>query len=122
MINIRRTSKVIPFEKTSRSGGVSKTSSQTTSSPFAIKPANPLKALTERKSRLTEEQKLAILQRALEPYAKEARSHLPDTVQKVRERVRRKMLEKGFPKEVAEEADDETVSAILDTKSRQGEE
>ncbi len=113
MTTIRKTSNVISIRKGSAAKSVSQTQSSTTASPFAIKPPDPLKSITERKSSLSELQKLAILQRALEPYAHEARRHLPTRLQKIDIKVRTKMIRDGFSEEVATEAGDEAVTAIL---------
>ena len=121
MMQIKKTSRFTAVDKPSRKS-VSKTENPSgqTSHPFAIKPPDALKAITERKSRqLKEWQKLAILQRALEPYASEAKERLPDDLRQVEEKVRQRMLQEGFKEEIAAEAGDETVSAILDTRSKQ---
>ncbi|MBI4125091.1 MAG: hypothetical protein HY609_04265 [Deltaproteobacteria bacterium] len=121
MMQIKKTSRFAAVDKPSRKS-IAKTdeSSGQAASPFAIKPPDALRAITERKSRqLKEWQKLAILQRALEPYASEAKEHLPPDLRQVEEKVRQRMLEEGFKEEIAAEAGDETVSAILDTRSKQ---
>ena len=115
---VRRTSKVISLGKASSKGVSGVGSERGVPSPFAISAPDPLKALTERKSTLGEKERLAILQRALEPYADEARRHLPPGMQKIEKKVRHKMLKEGFPKEVANEAGDETVAALLDTQNK----
>lgn len=115
MIQVKKTSRFVSVDKPSRQS-ISKTekSAGQAAHPFAIKPPDALKAITERKSRqLKEWQKLAILQRALEPYASEAKEHLPKGLRLVEEKVRQRMLEEGFKEEIAAEAGDETVSAIL---------
>lgn len=119
MIQIRKPSGIIPkrtLEKIKKGETVSsETGSEAASSPFAARPADALKAITERKSRgLTEEQRLALLQKALEPFANEARSHLPTPIGQLERKVRKRMLEEGFGKEVASEAGDETVTVLLD--------
>lgn len=119
MIKIRQTSNVVTLGKKegAKSSTASKTPSAETLSPFAAHPAEALKSLTERKSRpLTEEQKLALLQGALKPFALEARHHLPQALTKVERRVRKKMIEEGFSTEIASEAGDEAVSALLTSK------
>lgn len=113
MTTVRKTSNVVSLGKAGGSKSVSPAKSSTTASPFAIKPPDPLKSLTDRKSSLSELQKLAILQRALEPYAQDARSHLPPHLQTIDKKVRTKMIKDGFSKEVATEAGDEIVTAIL---------
>lgn len=119
MTLIRKTSNVVSLGKASRKT-VSGTSSATQApSPFAISPPDPLKSITERKSRsLSEWERLALLQRALGSFAEEARKKLPSEVRSVEEKVRKKMIQEGFAKEVASEAGDETVSAILTTRSK----
>lgn len=118
MVTIRKISKGVSFEKTSGKGVAGASSKGSAPSPFAISAPDPLKALTERKSTLGEKERLAILQRALEPYAEEARRHLPPGMQKIEKKVRHKMIKEGFPKEVANEAGDETVTALLDTQNK----
>ena len=118
MVTIRRTSKVVPFEKTSGKGVSGAGSAKGAPSPFAISAPDPLKAITERQSKLGEKSRLAVLQRAFEPYAEEARRHLPPGMQKIEKKVRYKMIKEGFPKEIANEAGDEAVTALLDTKSK----
>lgn len=118
MVKIRSTSNVVSMnrkEGAKSSSGSSSVSS--TASPFAAKPVDVLKSITERKSRpLSEEQKLALLQNALKPFANEARSHLPASLGNVEKKVRKKMIEEGFSSEIAAEAGDETVTALLETK------
>lgn len=113
MTIIRKTSNVVSLGKAGGKSVSGTKQSTTTSSPFALKPTDPLKALTERKSSLTELQKLAILQRALEPYANEARGHLPANLQKIDRKVRTKMIKDGFATEEANEAGDEVVTALM---------
>lgn len=119
MINVRKTSNILPFDKVSSSSETSADKNTSVTSPFAAKPAQSLKSLTERKSRpLTEEQRLALLQRALQPFANEARSHLPVDVSSVEKKVRKKMLEEGFSEVIATEAGEETVDALLGNRRR----
>src|SRR3990167_7634394 len=115
MIRIRSTSNVVTLGKKEGAKSSSKTSSAgETLSPFAAHPADALKSLTDRKSRpLTEEKKLALLQGAFKTFSLEARSHLPSPIRKVEKKVRKKMIEEGFSTEVASEAGDEAVSALL---------
>lgn len=121
-MQIKRTSRFTAVDKPSaKSVSQTEKSSGPAVHPFAIRPPDALKAITERKSRrLKEWQKLAILQRALEPYAAEAREHLPGDLRQIEEKVRQKMLEEGFQEEIASEAGDETVTAILDSKAQTG--
>lgn len=120
-MQIKKTSRFTAVDRPARkSASKIQGSSEQTHSPFAINPPDALKVITERKSRqLKEWQRLAILQRALEPYASEAKGHLPQDLRQVEEKVRQRMLEEGFKEEIATEAGDETVSAILDTRSKQ---
>lgn len=117
MVKIRSTSNVVRLgrkEGTKSSSAASSSSVSDTASPFAAKPVDVLKAITERKSRpLTEEQKLALLQNALKPFASEARGHLPQNLTRVEKKVRKRMIEEGFSDVLASEAGDETVSALL---------
>ncbi|OGQ05560.1 MAG: hypothetical protein A2W61_01730 [Deltaproteobacteria bacterium RIFCSPLOWO2_01_44_7] len=115
MVTIRKTSNVLPFGKISSSKSVSSTSESSSAvSPFAAKPVDALKAITQRKSRLSEEQKLAILQRALSPFSNEARGHLPTDVSQMEEEVRKRMMKEGFSETVANEAGEETVDVLLE--------
>lgn len=121
MTSIRKTSNVISLGKASGktvSGGSSATQAP---SPFAIKPPDTLKSITERRSRvLSEWERLALLQQALGSFAEEARKKLPREVRAVEEKVRKKMIQEGFSKEVATEAGDETVTALLQNRSKVG--
>lgn len=113
MVEIRKTTNILPFgrassKEVSPSGAVSETSS-----PFATKPTETLKGILERKSSLLEDAKLAILRKALQPFATEASSHLPQDLSSIEKKVRRKMLEEGFSEVVAEEAGEEAVSVSL---------
>lgn len=120
MIQIRKTPKTTSADRTTKAGESSGTEeSGAPVSPFAIKPPDPLRSLTERKSRpLTEEQKLALLQRALGPFAEEAKRHLPPALRKADEDTRKEMIRKGFSKERAHEAGEEIVAAILGQKTK----
>ena len=118
MTNIRKISNVVSLGKGKSVSGPR--SSTSTTSPFAMKAPDGLKALTERKSQLNELQRLAILQRALEPYAARARKHLPSDVQKIEKKVRSRMIKEGFSEEIATEAGDEAVSTILISKRSKG--
>ncbi len=118
MVHIRKTSNVIDIKRTGSKSSESETVQQPIS-PFASGPVNPLKSITERKSRgLTEEQRLALLQNALRPFATEARSHLPSDLSEFEKKMHKKMLEEGFPEVVANEAGDEVVDALLKTRRR----
>jgi hypothetical protein len=114
MISIRKTSNVVSIGRTSSKSGASSADQNTQiTSPFAARPAESLKGITERKSRLNEEQKLAILQNALLPFANEARSHLPPDLSMLEKKVREQMTKEGLPKEFVAEAGDEAVSVSL---------
>lgn len=116
MDRIRKTSNVVSLGKKEKAGGSEKTSPVSeTASPFAANPLETLKAITGRQSRpMTEEEKLRLLQNALKDFAAEARKHLPKNLGDMEKKVRSKMLAEGFSEEVAAEAGDETVTAILD--------
>lgn len=118
MVKIRSTSNVVSMNRKEGAKSSSGSSSvSNTASPFAAKPVDVLRSITERKSRpLSEEQKLAMLQNALKPFASEARSHLPQSLGNVEKKVRKKMIEEGFSDVMANEAGDETVAALLHTK------
>lgn len=118
MVQIKKTSNVITLRRTSgKTAGVA--SSTQAPSPFALKPPDPLKSIVERRSRtLSEWERLALLQRALGPFAEEARKHLPKEVRTIEKKVRKKMIQEGFAEAVAAEAGDETVTAILSTRSK----
>lgn len=119
MIHLRKISKVTSHTKTEGPSSVKgRRGSSPLVSPFAIKPPDSLKGITERKTQLSEIQRLAILQRALQPYAKEAEKKLSPELLKMKEEVRKEMITKGFPQEVAGEAADEAVSVILETKTK----
>lgn len=116
MIKVRKTSNVVSIGGAKGKTVSGASGSTAAPSPFSISPANPLKAITERQTKMNEWQRLAILQRALEPYAREARGQLPSNLQKIEKKVRRKMLEEGFTTESANEAGDEVVTALLGKK------
>lgn len=118
MIRIRKRDNVISIGKGKKPGESSSSEkAEESQSPFDSKPVEALRSITERKSRgLTEEQRLKLLQNALEPFAKEARSRLPGDVKDIEKEMRKKMIQEGFAKEWASEAGDETVSAILDAR------
>lgn len=103
-----------------RKGEVKKTSSAGSQSdppsPFAVSSADPLEQLRERKSKLTEAQRLRLLQNAFKPFSEEAKKHLPEELVKMEKAVRNKMLEEGFDEPFADEAGEDTVSAILDSR------
>ena len=115
MTHIRKTSNVVTLGRAgSKSSAGSSSAAKEPVSPFASGPVNPLRDITERKSRgLTEEQRLALLQNALKPFAAEARQHLPKDVSDIETKVRRTILEEGFSEAVANEAGDEAAGALL---------
>ena len=114
MINVRKTSNVVSIGRAEGKSSTTAADQNTqVTSPFAARPAESLKGITERKSKLTEDQRLAILQRALQPFASEARSHLPTDLSSVEKEVRKKMLKEGFSEVVANEAGEEAVSVSL---------
>ena len=120
MVNIRKTSHVVSLGKAESSSSSTPADRNTEpTSPFAARPTESLKNITDRKSRpLTEEQKLAMLQRALQPFSSEARSHLPADLSDVEKKVRKKMMDEGFSEVIANEAGEEAVSVTIGTKRR----
>lgn len=117
MTNIRKTSNVVSIGKGRPASGVTKEESSQVSSPFAVNPAQTLKSLTERRSReLSEEQRLSLLQRALHDFSEEASRHLPDAIGKIKRRVRNKMLAEGFADVIANEAGEEAVDVLLESR------
>lgn len=116
MEKIRRSSNVILLGRKGKTESASSSPTViSTSSPFDAKPLNPLKAITERKSRfLSEGERLRLLQQALEKFAAEARRHLPERLKRMEGKVRTRMIQEGFSSEVAREAGDETVSLLLE--------
>jgi len=116
MSRIRKTSSIVSLGRGRTKSVAGPRPSSTTTSPFSIKPPDPLKSITQRQSQLSELQRLAILQNALEPFAGEARKHLPKNIQSIEKKVRKRMIQKGFSKEVVSEAGDETVSVLLNKR------
>lgn len=119
MTAIRKTSNWTSLGRASGKTVSGASSATEAPSPFALKPPDLLKSITERKSRsLSEWERLALLQRALGSFAEEARKKLPSEVRTVEEKVRKKMIQEGFTKEIASEAGDETVTALLHNRSK----
>ncbi|MDP2599974.1 MAG: hypothetical protein Q8P84_04475 [Deltaproteobacteria bacterium] len=115
MTHIRKTSNVVTLGRTgSKSSAGSSSSAKEPDSPFASGSVNPLRGITERKSRgLTEEQRLALLQNALKSFATEARQHLPKDVGDIEKKVREKIVKEGLSEVIANEAADEAAGALL---------
>ena len=115
MVNkIRKTGldNVIPIGK----GGSSSTSGATEkSSPFAANPTEGLRRiLKDKKGSVSEEEMLRRLQDAFEPFAEDAREHLPQSLRQIEQNVRKQMVLVGYSGAIAKEAGDEVVTVMLE--------
>lgn len=84
-------------------------------SPFDSNPVKELDFITGRtQGKPSEEEMLRRLQDAFEPFASDARKHLPDSLKKIEQSVRKQMILEGYSGAFANEAGDATVGALLD--------